>query len=759
MADMKLRLILEAVDNASTKLENFQKVGLALTGMATAMATAFATATKMAMNYGEEMLRISKITGESVENITALAFAAEQSETSIQTVTMGLGILAKNMLGASQGSKEMKEKFQSMGISIYDAEGKMKSSTQVLMEMSDFMKNSGRSSTEKMALAMELLGRGGKELMPIMKEGSAGIKGLMEEAKALGVVIDEKTARSLDDMGDELSKVKTGMLGVALTIAKELTPYIQETTKSILDLIKGFQSLSGEEKSLQLGMIMFTAKIMGVIGALLLLIGYFPKIVLGLKAVGAAMMAMPLVGIAIAVAGVTTSIVEYLYQVERAKNRNMELVQTKEQILQALIKENQAIKEQISTGKLSVEEGIRLTNQYKNQKVAIDKLTIEVENEKKAKEKLGKANKDLLKGMSMLEAQQESGYQAFMKNEEALVEQEKAAKSATEAQKKFNDTVEDWVRNKGNQSVKMSEANAAAFITMAQKMFESGVTLQNTFSTVVDGISRMFDPVTGAAIQLGGSIINKLLWGKKKPEEVIDENYKAIDDYLNRIKIKWGDLAVSITTAMADALQVENFEEGWSGLLKKIKSTLINSFADMLSGQIISDPKYQGIIQGITQLMGIAGKGVSYSYVPEAGKPGDMYYHPAYETGDMFNGQYIKTTENLWAIISSLGDQLKDLLGEQWGGLADLIAMFGGSLDMFDIPSFGTGGIVTRPTLALIGESGAEAVVPLDKMNSGVTVNFSGVFMGSKSEMDTAFRKYMKPALDNYLAKTGVSFG
>ena len=44
------------------------------------------------------------------------------------------------------------------------------------------------------------------------------------------------------------------------------------------------------------------------------------------------------------------------------------------------------------------------------------------------------------------------------------------------------------------------------------------------------------------------------------------------------------------------------------------------------------------------------------------------------------------------------------------------------------IPRMAEGGIVTAPTLALIGESGAEAVVPLDRMNTGggVTVNVTG---------------------------------
>jgi len=45
-----------------------------------------------------------------------------------------------------------------------------------------------------------------------------------------------------------------------------------------------------------------------------------------------------------------------------------------------------------------------------------------------------------------------------------------------------------------------------------------------------------------------------------------------------------------------------------------------------------------------------------------------------------------------------------------------------------NIPKLADGGIVNSPTLALIGEAGPEAVVPLDRMNTGggVTVNVTG---------------------------------
>jgi hypothetical protein len=53
----------------------------------------------------------------------------------------------------------------------------------------------------------------------------------------------------------------------------------------------------------------------------------------------------------------------------------------------------------------------------------------------------------------------------------------------------------------------------------------------------------------------------------------------------------------------------------------------------------------------------------------------------------------------------------------------------GKGFDVPDIPMLASGGIVDSATLALIGESGPEAVIPLDKLGNyggGITINVSG---------------------------------
>jgi hypothetical protein len=70
----------------------------------------------------------------------------------------------------------------------------------------------------------------------------------------------------------------------------------------------------------------------------------------------------------------------------------------------------------------------------------------------------------------------------------------------------------------------------------------------------------------------------------------------------------------------------------------------------------------------------------------------------------------------------------------------------GKGFDMPDIPMLANGGIVTGPTLAMIGEAGPEAVIPLDRMGgmgggNNVTIHVNG---GDPNAVVDALRRYMQ---------------
>jgi hypothetical protein len=85
---------------------------------------------------------------------------------------------------------------------------------------------------------------------------------------------------------------------------------------------------------------------------------------------------------------------------------------------------------------------------------------------------------------------------------------------------------------------------------------------------------------------------------------------------------------------------------------------------------------------------------------------------------DMFGNSIMVVTGPLGVLIGSLRKlvELKDAIGSfDIGGI--------------NIPGFADGGVVTRPTLAMVGEKGPEAIIPLSQMGGmggGVTVNVTG---------------------------------
>jgi len=84
---------------------------------------------------------------------------------------------------------------------------------------------------------------------------------------------------------------------------------------------------------------------------------------------------------------------------------------------------------------------------------------------------------------------------------------------------------------------------------------------------------------------------------------------------------------------------------------------------------------------------------------------------------DLFGNAIIVVTGPLGILIGML--RKLDSLRESLGGF---------NLGGIKIPGFADGGIVTKPTLAMVGEKGPEAIVPLGKSlaGGGITVNVTG---------------------------------
>ena len=211
-------------------------MGKVIGGVAAGLATgAFAGWIKGAIDAGDNAAKAAQQIGITTEALTGLQYAAQLSDVSNQQLNTGLLKLNKSIAEAAMGTKEQVDAFKDVGIAVRDAKGDLKTADAVLLELAD--KFAGlKDGAAKSSIAMELLGKGGAKMIPLLNGGSAAILDLTAQAQRFGLVISGETAKASEQFNDSLT-IMGGMTdGIARTVAGDLLPTFNEFTGLLIDV-------------------------------------------------------------------------------------------------------------------------------------------------------------------------------------------------------------------------------------------------------------------------------------------------------------------------------------------------------------------------------------------------------------------------------------------------------------------------------------------------------------------------------------------
>ncbi len=227
--------------------KSIQAVGLKIFGAGAAASAALFGATKYFSSFGDNLAKMSKRTGVSVEALSELNFAASQSGTNIETVETAFKKMAKGMYDASQGTKTAKDAFAALGLSVKDLESlspeeQFKLIAEQLSKIED--------PTKKAGIALSLFGRSGTALLPMLEQGAAGIEKMQAEARRLGLTLSSEDAASAELLNDALDKMwRTIKMGYA-QIGAALAPAITDLAERIATVIGSISNWIKEHRGL-----------------------------------------------------------------------------------------------------------------------------------------------------------------------------------------------------------------------------------------------------------------------------------------------------------------------------------------------------------------------------------------------------------------------------------------------------------------------------------------------------------------------------
>lgn len=235
----KLDAGLKSAESATQKFQ--RKLDAWSVAVGAAMTAAFVGATKALKSFfgsmidkGDALDKMSQRLGISVEGVGKLSQMAQLCGSSMETFEGAIKKMQVGLEKAAQGSAEQQQAFQRLGLSITDL--KAMSPEDQFLAVSKAM-GGLTDQSERTAMAVQLFGKSGTELMPFFNQGEEGISAMEQSITDLGGVMSDEGAAAMAELNDALTLLKNGIVGTAQNMMANLAPAL---TKTIEFLTKAF---------------------------------------------------------------------------------------------------------------------------------------------------------------------------------------------------------------------------------------------------------------------------------------------------------------------------------------------------------------------------------------------------------------------------------------------------------------------------------------------------------------------------------------
>ena len=215
--------------NAKRIESSFAAAGKALGAIGAAISVgAFAGMVRSLADAGDQLQKLSTKTGETVENLSKLQYAASLSDLSNEDLGASLIKLNRVMGDAANGSKEAAEALARFGI-VPDSG---LSAIEAFQKIANAVKSTGDET--KIASALnDVFGKSFATLIPLLKTGGDEIQNAGDELERMGGVMSGDLARSSEAFNDNITRLTKALDALKMDVIGPLIPLFLEITNAM----------------------------------------------------------------------------------------------------------------------------------------------------------------------------------------------------------------------------------------------------------------------------------------------------------------------------------------------------------------------------------------------------------------------------------------------------------------------------------------------------------------------------------------------
>lgn len=265
-------------------------------GLTLAAAGVGATVLTMAAQSVEaanRMDELSQSTGIAVSTLSGLSKVAAIDGVGVEELAKGLEKMGKSAFAAASAAPTASNAYKTLGIEVTNANGGLKDQSALFTEVANKFATL-QDGGAKAALAIQIFGRAGAELIPVLNRGGDNVNELVGHFQKMGAVLTDDTAAAASKLEENFALLQGGMAGVQNEILSGLAPAITTLTNS---MVAGLEDKQSQLQAFVSGLVdmgkgviltfQFAAAVIGALG--IAIKGLFAELLLaddGLSAVG-----------------------------------------------------------------------------------------------------------------------------------------------------------------------------------------------------------------------------------------------------------------------------------------------------------------------------------------------------------------------------------------------------------------------------------------------------------------------------------------
>ncbi len=194
-------------------------------------------AVKAGLDYASSLGEVAQQLGVTTDALQEYRYAGSQAGLATEEIDMALGQLTRRIGEGVNGTKAQADAFEKLGISLKDAKGNVIATGDAIPLIADALQKI-KSPAEQSAILLDLFGKSGAKLLPLLSEGSKGVNGLRDAAQKLGLVLSSEQIAKADETADKLDAVRQ-------VLAAKIAGTVADNADSILALADALTAVVG----------------------------------------------------------------------------------------------------------------------------------------------------------------------------------------------------------------------------------------------------------------------------------------------------------------------------------------------------------------------------------------------------------------------------------------------------------------------------------------------------------------------------------